>query len=73
MKNQRIVNDLLNALTDEWQTYRQLSASTGHKVGVLASVFNKNIHELKGKLLWDSQVYGEKEWQMRMIFKLTTQ
>ena len=69
MKRQNIVNDLLNALTSEWQTYRQLSASTGHKVGVLASVFNQNIHQLEGKLLWDHQVFGEQLWKMRMIFK----
>ena len=69
MKQQNIDNDLLSALTSEWQTYRQLSASTGHKVGTLASVFNQNIHELEGRLIWDTERYGDKSWEMRMIFK----
>ena len=69
MKQANIVNDLINALTSEWQTYRQLSIATGHKVGTLASVFSKNIHELEGKLIWDIEVCGNKHWEMRMIFK----
>jgi len=69
MKRQNIINDILNALTSEWQTYRQLSVSTGHKVGVLAAAFNQNIYELEDKLLWDHEVFGDKEWQMRMVFK----
>ena len=69
MKRQNIINDILKVLTNEWQTYIHLSICTGHKVGVLATAFNQNIHELDDKMIWDAEVYGGKPWQIRMRFK----
>lgn len=67
-----ISNQILSVLTTDWQTYAQIKGKLKDKVstGLISSVIWNNINNIQDKIEWENEIFGEKEHQMRMKFKL---
>lgn len=71
MDKQEKIDLVLSAIGEDWTTYAQIQNKISGKISVggISLIIWDNINDLKDKIEWDAQVYGEKHWQNRMVFR----
>jgi hypothetical protein len=65
------LNLILSVIGDDWVTYRQIHGRLKHKISIggISKLIWDNIDEIRDKIEWESEKFGEKYFQQRMIFK----
>jgi hypothetical protein len=63
---------ILSAIGNDWMTYKQIHQKLKGKISVagISKTIWDNIDKIKNKIDWDAEIYGAKEWQIRMRFKV---